>query len=312
MAGIGIVNNPAAQRNRRAPGTAARLAHLLGADGEVADASTEEELAPVVERFRARDIDLLGVNGGDGTCHVVLTALARAYGAAPLPPVALLRSGALNTLADVHKLHGSAEAILKALIERRRAGVPLRTVERDLLSVEVEGAPPRYGFLFGTGAVVSFLETYARAGHPGRPMAALLLLRGVASALVGGSFAARLTRREHLRVSADGEEWPEQPYVSVLAGTVPEIGFGFAALARCDEQPGFFHAVGVTGTALQMATHLPRTWLGRPWKRALAHDAVTRDLAVEHLERFVLDGDLYDAGRTVRLRTGPAVRLVVP
>ena len=312
MAGIGIVNNPGAWRNQRAPETARRLRALLDGEGEVADASTHEELASAVERFKSRRIDVLGVNGGDGTGHVVLSAFAEAYRDAPLPLVALLRGGAMNTVAHAHKLRGSPESIVKALLERRRAGKALRTVVRDLLAVEADGGVRQFGFLFGTGAVVNFLDAYYGTGHPTPLMAAALLGRAVASALVGGPFAAALTTRERLRVTADGDEWPDLPYLAVLAGTVPEIGFGFEAFSRCDEQPGFFHAVGVTGSTLQVAAHLLQIRFGQPWKRTMATDAVTRDLAIESPARYTVDGDLYEARESVRVRTGPPVRLVLP
>jgi diacylglycerol kinase family enzyme len=312
MAGIGIVNNPRARRNRRWPETARKLRALLDGDGEVADAATPEELEEALRRFRTRGIDTLGVNGGDGTGHVVLTAVARAWQGAPLPALALLRGGAMNTVADAHQLRGTPESILKALLERRRQGRAVRMVERDLLAVEADGEPPRLGFLFGTGAVVTFLEAYYRSGHPAPGTAAALLVRAVLSALVAGRFATALMAREALRVSADGEEWPDLPFLSVLAGAVPEIGFGFTPFGRCDEQPGFFHAVGVTGSTLQVAAHLPRIWLGRPWKRGLAVDAVVRDLRVEGPVRYTVDGDLYAARERLRVATGPPVRLLVP
>ena len=169
----------------------------------------------------------------------------------------------MNTVADAHKLRGSPESILRSLLERRRAGIPTRTVERDLLSVESDGARPRYGFLFGTGLVVTFLDAYYRSGHPSPLMAAALLVRAIGSALVGGHFSATLTARELLRVTADGDEWPDEPFLTVIAGAVPEIGFGFTPFARCDEQPGFFHAVGLTGSTLA-GSGAPAADLARP------------------------------------------------
>jgi diacylglycerol kinase family enzyme len=312
MAGIGILNNPLSRRNRRVPETARRLRALVDGEGEVADATTFQELDDVLARFRERGIEVLAVNGGDGTGHVALTALARTWGDAPLPALALLRGGAMNTVADAHKLRGTPESILKALLERRRAGLPVRAVERDLLAVSVDGAPPRLGFLFGTGAVVTFLDAYYDTGHASPATAAALLVRAVASSLVGGPFASALTAREPVRVTADGDDWPDVPYLAVLAGAVPEIGFGFTPFGRCDEQPGFFHAVGITGTALQVAAHLPRIWAGRPWRRSLAVDAVTRDLELSGPIRCTVDGDLYEAHQGLRVRTGPPVRLLVP
>jgi diacylglycerol kinase (ATP) len=313
MGGVGIVNNPRSRRNLRAPGIAQRLRAQLGGDGEVLDASTPAELARAVERFRAARIEVLGINGGDGTAHYVLTAFARAFGDAPLPKVLLMCGGAMNTAARGAGIRGGPEGILREVLARRRHGHPLRTLERDLLRVRSDGGDPRYGFIFGTGSIVSFLEAYYGTGSPSPAMAALLVMRAVASAAVNGRFARLLTRRERLRVSTDGEEWPDGSFLTLAAATTPDIGFGFRAFHRCDEQPGFFHAVGVTGSLPALALSLPRIRRGAPWRRRLAQDEVARALLVEgDGVRFTLDGDLYEAERSVFVETGPPIELVLP
>jgi diacylglycerol kinase family enzyme len=312
MPGIGIVNNPRSSRNLRRPETSERLRLLLGGHGEVIDAATPDELARAVERFRGAGIEVLGVNGGDGTGHRVLTAFAEAGGGAPLPRVALLRGGTMNVVAQSHGLRGSPEAILERILVRALAGLPQPFVERELIRVEADGGRPLYGFLFGTGSAVTFLEAYD-AGRPSPLRAVALVLRAAGSALVRGRFAASLARREALRVFADGEEWPDEDYLCVLAGAVPELGFGFRPFTRCSEQPGFFHAVGVTGSLPRAAAALPAVRLGRPWRRRVAIDAVARDLLIEPAAplRFMVDGDLYRAERSLRLSTGPAVQILV-
>jgi diacylglycerol kinase family enzyme len=313
MGGIGIVNNPRSARNRRHPDTGARLARLLGGDGEVRDAATPEELGRAVEAFRAAGIDTLGINGGDGTNHVVLTAVARAWGGAPLPRLLVLRGGTMNTLAANHRLRGSPERILHEALARRRAGLPLPAADRDLLRVEADGGPPGYGFIFATGGAVAFLERYYAARRPSPLRAWLLVAQAAGSALVDGPLARAITARQPLRIEADGEEWPDASYLTLAAGTVPSMGLGFEALARCDEQPGFFHAVGVHGSLPQVARLLPRVHRGAPWRRRAALDAVVRELLVEGEGiRFTVDGDLYGPSRRLRLSTGPAVEVILP
>jgi diacylglycerol kinase (ATP) len=313
MGGIGIVNNPQARRNRRRPGIARRLRERLADDGEVVDASTPDELEAAVERFRAAHIDVLGVNGGDGTTAYVLSAFARAYGREPLPKLLLLRGGAMNTVARGNGVRGGPEGILREVLIRRRHGYPLRTRERDLLRVTADGGAPRYGFIFGTGIVVAFLEKYYASRHPSPAMAALLVARAAGSALINGEFARALTRREPLRVATDGDEWPDGSYLALAAGSTPDIGFGFRAFARCDEQPGFFHAVGVVGPVAALAMSVPRIRIGAPWRRRIAQDEVVRTLVI-HAERprFTVDGDIYAAERTVTVETGPGVEIVLP
>jgi diacylglycerol kinase family enzyme len=313
MGGIGIVNNPKSRRNRRHPAVAARLRALLRDEGELHDASTPEELARALEAFRAAGIDVLGINGGDGTVHYVLTAIARAWGDAALPRLLLLRGGTMNTVAHGNGIRGRPEGILRAVLSRRRRGTPLPTVERDLLRVTADRAEPQYGFIFGTGTVVTFLEAYYARRNPSPATAALLVARAAASALANGRFAARLTRRERLRVETDGEEWPAASFLALAAATTPDIGFGFRAFHRCDEQPGFFHAVGVTGSLPALALSVPRIRRGAPWRRRVAQDEVARSLVLEGDGlRFTIDGDLYDAERTVVVETGPGVEIVVP
>lgn len=313
MGGIGIVNNPRSRRNQRCAAIARRLALLLRGDGEVADASTPEELQRAIERFRAARVDVVGVNGGDGTGRWVLTATARAWGADPLPKLLLLRGGAMNTVAHGHGIRGGPERILADVLARIRGGAPLRTVERDLLRVSTDAGEERLGFIFGTGAVVAFLEAYYATGRPSPAMAGLLIARALASALLGGRFAASLARRERVHVATDGDEWPDSSYLALAAATTPDVGFGFRAFSRCSEQPGSFHVIGVTGSAARLALAAPRIRRGAPWRRRLAQDEVARELILEgEGPRFTLDGDLYAADRTVTIRTGPAIEIVLP
>jgi hypothetical protein len=161
--------------------------------------------------------------------------------------------------------------------------------------------------------VVAFLEAYYATGFAAPATAALLVARAFGSALVNGKFARALTRREPLRVSSDGDEWPDGSYLAIAAGSTPDIGFGFKAFQRCDEQPGFFHAVGVVGSLGQLALATPRILRGAPWRRRVAQDEVARALVIEgERPRFTVDGDLYAAERTLSVETGPGVQIVVP
>jgi diacylglycerol kinase family enzyme len=311
MGGIGIVSNPRAAGQRRDPATRGRLARLLGGDGVTLEAATPEALARAVEALVAARIDTLGIDGGDGTGHLVLTALAAAWGPAPLPRLLPLCGGTMNVLAANHGVSGQPAELLAAFLARRRAGVAEVVVERDLLRVQLDDQPPTLGFLFATGAAVAFLERFYATGSPAPLRAWLLLAHAAGSVLRHGTLARALTRREPLRVVADDDEWPDGSYLTVLAGTVPSPGLGFRPLGRCQEQPGFFHAVGVHGSLAQLLRSVPRIRRGDPWRRRAALDAVTRSLTIEgEGVRSMIDGDLYGPARRLRLDTGPAVQVI--
>jgi diacylglycerol kinase (ATP) len=312
MAGIGIVSNPRSRRNLRAPETAARLARLVGGAGELREVATPQALAEALDAFRRAGVQALAVNGGDGTLHQVVTALDASWGPTPWPLLMALRGGTMSTVARVHGTAGRPERVVQRLLEELRAGREPPAAERDLLAVEGEGLPRRCGFLFGTGLAVRFLEAWYAGGHPSWRSALGLFLRAAGSAVIRGKLARALARPVEARVAGDGQEWPADTFLAVLAGAVPEVGFGLAPLARCGEQPGFFHAVGVTGAPLQLALRLPAVWLGRPWRRPLALDAVVRRLELDGPPGpFTLDGDLYGAQGRLAVRAGPVARLAL-
>jgi len=313
MARIGIVNNPLARRNLRRPETPQLLRRLLGSQGTLVDASTDEELKGALAEFRREGVDILAVNGGDGTLAQVVTALPEGYGPPPWPRLAPLPGGSMNNVARAHGHHGTPQRVLKRLLAQVRLGRPLAVAERDLLRVEADGGSPRLGFLFATGAAVRFLDLWYEEDRHGQVRAAWVLLRLLTSALLGGRLAREIARREALRVVADGDEWPAAEWLSILAGAVPGLGLGSRPFSRCDEQPGFFHAVGVTASPLRLVVAMPALWRGRPWRRQVALDAVTRDLVIEPRQplRYTLDGDLHQARSALRVRTGPLVEVVV-
>src|SRR5690349_1009041 len=100
MGGIGVVLNPRSRQNRRDPAAASRLARTLGDQGVVRMARTREDLARIAEDFRKLKIDVLGISGGDGTNHITLTGFLEVYSDEPLPPIAFLRGGTMNTVAN--------------------------------------------------------------------------------------------------------------------------------------------------------------------------------------------------------------------
>jgi diacylglycerol kinase family enzyme len=156
MAGIGVVLNPRSRRNLRDPRAADRLARALGDHGVVRTARSRDDLARIATDYRKLGIDVLGISGGDGTNHVTITGFLEAYADETLPPIALLRGGTMNTVANSLGVpRGGPDGLLRDLAARyaNRTSRPLRSVERHVMRVG-----PHVGFLFGTGAIHGFLS----------------------------------------------------------------------------------------------------------------------------------------------------------
>jgi diacylglycerol kinase family enzyme len=307
MAGIGVITNPKSRANKKNPRRMRELGHMLGSEGAAEATRSLDELYRAAEEFKAANIDILGINGGDGTIHVTLTAFLKVYGDAPFPKVAILRGGTLNTIAKGIGIVGAPSDILYEIIDRARRGEEIPVQERHIMKVGAD-----YGFIFGNGLIANFLQAYYGTGNPSPWTGAKLLARTVASAVVRGKLVKSLFRRFTGEVMVDGETWARQDYTTVTGSTVPEIGLGFKPFYRCDEKPGHFAFLGMHCPAVSLAAELPRIFMGRAMRRDKAISVVARDCHIRGDEPFgyTIDGDIYTGARELTISTGPRLRLI--
>jgi diacylglycerol kinase (ATP) len=307
--GIGVITNPRSRVNKRDPQRMRQLAYLLGSRGAAEATKSLDDLYRAAEEFKAAGIDILGINGGDGTIHVTLTAFLQVYAGAPFPKVAILPGGTLNTIAAGIGIRGRPQEMLYEVIDRYHQGEELRTSEHHVLKVG-----DRYGFIFGNGLVANFLEAYYATGKPSPWTGARVLFRTIASAIVRGAYIRKVFRRFQGQVTVDGETWARRDFATLTGATVPEIGLGFAPFYRCDERPGSFALLGIHCRPVPLVIDLPRIWRGRPMRRDKTISSVAREALIESDEPFsyTIDGDLYEGVKELRLETGPKLQLIVP
>jgi hypothetical protein len=318
-AGVGVVVNPHSRRARRRARVTERLARVVGDRGVVACSEGRDELVHIVEDMRRQRVDVIALCGGDGTVGFTLTVLHDVYRAEPLPAIALLRGGTMNTIANsIGTPRRPTEWLLRSLVRRHARGRGhLGSSRRVALAVRGRARDDGVdlGFLFGTGLARGFLEEYyASADQPTHVTAALVLGRLAASSVGGGTLARRVGRRIEIDVTVDGVRWPTASYLGVMAATVSQAGLGFRPFRWTREGLDAFHVVGVHGAIGDVALNLWRTWFARGLGERRARDALVRRATLASRDGapipFFLDGDLHDGAATVELSTGPRVRFV--
>ena len=308
MPGIGVVTNPRSRQNRKDPGGMQRLGYLLGSRGEAAATRSLDDLYRVAEEFKGAAIDVLGINGGDGTLHHTLTAFLRVYGERPLPKIAILRGGTMNTVANSFGIRGEPSALLFELLDRYHREEPFDLFEKEIL--DVGGA---YGFIFGTGLVHNFLAAYYSTGRPSPSTAARLLGRAALSAIVSGPLAKSLTARFRARVTVDGDLWACDDFVTVTAAVVEQLGLGFRPFYRANEKPHTFPLLGIiTPQPTDILAELPRLYRGRPMRRDKVIDCLARHVLFECDDevRYIIDGDTYATKQRLEVKIGPRLTFI--
>ena len=121
------------------------------------ETATLADLPAAIATLLDDGTELLGINGGDGTVHLVLTALLHAADGRPLPTLALLPGGTTSMSArgvngGVVPFDRALDTLLTALAGEH-AGHP-----RHLVKVHAIGAAAQLGMCFGMGAIVRGIE----------------------------------------------------------------------------------------------------------------------------------------------------------
>jgi diacylglycerol kinase (ATP) len=319
---IGVVLNPRSRKNQRNPRAALRLARALGDHGIVREVHSLDDLHRTAEDFKRLDIDVLGISGGDGTNHVTITGFLNVYAPSPIPQLAFLRGGTMNTVANsVGVRRGAPEGLLGKLIRSyaERASLPLANVERHVMRIGPAGRGngdlATYGFLFGTGVVYGYLAEYYKNGDPSPLVAAKTLARGIGSSFVGGETIRRMAAPFRGSVSFDdGTRWESRDYLSVAAGTIDQIGLNFRPFYRYAERRNAFHILGITASAFQFVLDLPRIQRAEPMRPGRTREAVTDRAIVrgqDGIMRYTIDGDLHETKGELEVCIGPRVKIVV-
>ena len=151
-----ILTNPHSHRNRR---HLPRLRSQLAQHRDIRHVETAslDDLPAAVESILAEGIELLGINGGDGTVHLTLTALLNASAGQPLPMLALLPGG--TTSMSARGVNGGAVSFDRALDALLNATRTTAAGERrHLLKVHAAGSQPQLGLALGMGAIVRGVE----------------------------------------------------------------------------------------------------------------------------------------------------------
>jgi diacylglycerol kinase family enzyme len=306
--GIGVINNPHSRKNVKHPDRMDSLGHIVGTKGTSAATQEVRDIDGMARLFCEQDIDILAVNGGDGSASLVLTAMLRAYKDKPLPKVAMLRGGTMNNVANSCGIKGTPAGPMMNLVEKYRRGAPFETTFRDTLKIE-----DRYGFIFGNGFIVEFLEALYGSGKKTPFTTAKLLARGAVSGVTGGSFAKKLFERINARVILEGKKIDYTRFSALAAATVREIGLRFKPFFRCEEKAGSFHVLAAISSPFSMVMSLRKAYMGRKISEKRMVEFVASEMVIESKKpiKYTLDGEVYQTGNTLKVNMGPRLELVV-
>ena len=153
---IGVIHNPRSGGNRK--GLRRIRAIVDTAPGEVLqrEAQTPQDVSATLSNFARREVNLIVINGGDGTVQATLTALFDQKPFETMPLIAVLPSaGTTSMIAGDIGLKGSRQKVLQKLFTWAHAqDQPATILQRPVLRVQVPNeAEPMYGMFLGAAGI---------------------------------------------------------------------------------------------------------------------------------------------------------------
>jgi len=310
---LGVIVNPRSRALREGRfGLGAPPAGL-----EQAAPASHEELMAALSGFASKGVDLLVVQGGDGTLREVLTALPRAFGEHP-PEIAVLATGKTNLAA---RSLGSFGPGMKAL-ERLRDAAERGSLRRQRLPVLEVASPgqdasgPLRGLLFGAGAFTDAkLLADRRLQRPGIHDGLV-----VALALAGVALRTQGRGNQSLRDGVPATVAPDRmPPVwgrsfLLLATPLDRLMLGLWPFWGEGQGPVRWLNVAAPPQRLMAALWAATRGRPRPWMPAAGYRSGRANRVAIHLGGpFVLDGEMFEPGpRGIELSAPGWVTFVTP
>jgi len=280
-------------------------------EAEVHATGSFDELEAACSRIAAQEPELVVLCGGDGSAMAGVTHLRRAFGSRPLPTICLGAGGHSCTVArNWGPLRRDPIRHVREVLDRARAG-RLRVAKRPTLEVAHDGDPARTGFIFGTGLVASFFETFYERGGGGYAEASQMIGRIVAGSFVGGPLATRVLSPMPCTLIVEGRPHPHPAFTLVVSAVVRDLGLRLRVTHRAGEDPLRPHLVASSLGIASCGRQYFRVLRGRPLIDAGTVDRLASEFEMVFRRAdgaYVLDGDLIRANR-VTVRAGPVIRV---
>lgn len=226
---IGVLNNLRAGRSRA---QVSKILAQLRRYPEVAHVETDSAraLPEALAELARREVDVLVLQGGDGTLQYTLTELLTSSDFERLPAVAPLRGGRTNmTALDLGASRDPVKGLTKVLEAARNGTLAERIVERPVLRVSSSRRQElHYGMFFGAGMIHRAIALTHRLFPPGRSQGVLgaglvtaSLVWKVATAPKEGVLAP-----DKLQILLDGELVPHGEFYMVIATSLRRLFLG--------------------------------------------------------------------------------------
>lgn len=297
---IAVLNNLRAGRSQR---KVERILALLRDYPEVQHLETQRTgaLSEATAALARDRVDLLIVNGGDGTIQHTLTEILSGQSFEKPPLFAPLRGGRTNMTAGDLGAHRDPVAGLQSILRAVQSGtLEKRFVSRPVLRIEsTTRSQVQYGMFFGAGMIHRAIALTHRLFPPGKPQGAFgagLVTAGLATRAVFNSSDGVLVP-DKAQVYLDGAMVPQGEFTLLIGSTLEYLFWRLRPF--WGNGGGGVRFTTMAHNAQRMGRAVPRIL----WGRRSAHATPENGYTSRNVDRaelrfdcgYTIDGEIFPA-----------------
>jgi hypothetical protein len=314
---VGVIYNPRSHRNLGADFDCGLSPHVY-----IAQPGARAQLPEALAELAERGIDLLVINGGDGTVRDVLTCGHAIFGD-NWPAIAVLPKGKTNALTV--DLGVPVDWTLQQAIDALDNGGRVRRRPIAITSIDEKDGPlglsKVMGFIFGAGA----FTTSIRAGQRAHRLGAFNSLAvGVTAlwALAQSLFGARSNpwrrgARMQLHLSPSGAQIehsgrgdPEMRQI-LFASTLERLPAAINPFGRLRSGLKLLVIDQISRRTTAMIPVFLMGWFDKNLRERGIHQLAASQFTLSIDDQFILDGEAFPPGE-YRIEQGPELEFVTP
>ncbi len=295
---IAILNN---LRAGRSGAQVSRILEYLVHHPDVIHIETDRAgvVPDAIDSIADQEVDLLIVNGGDGTLQFALTEILTNESFESLPMIAPLCGGRTNMTASDFGCTRDPVKGLVALVESAKAGtIRERVVDRPVLRVEFDrGRRVEYGMFFGAGVIHRAISLTHRVFPAGKSQGAFGagIVTAVLLARAAFSEKAGIIRPDKIQAVVDGESVSHGEFTLLMATSLQRL---FLKLNPFwGEGTGGVRFTSIAASAERLARAVPGIVRGRPPAFAKPETGYTsvsaENVALRFDCGFTVDGEIF-------------------
>ncbi|PHS28198.1 MAG: hypothetical protein COA85_04030 [Robiginitomaculum sp.] len=303
---IGVVQNPFSTLNRKRYGVEQVAAN--DPDVFVEQARQTHDIAGILARFRDLGVEIVVIDGGDGTVREVLSQCSGVFGD-NLPLFCTLPSGKTNVCAHDTGTAKYKRDTFRRLLELRKAGITAQHIRRrHVMRVEWEDGfhPPVHGMLVGFGGyrdATNLAQTHVHSKGLNHNAAVAMTIFSFFCGAIFGADEKGVRAGENMVISFDEQPAGQHSRFGAVLTTLDSFLLGVWPFWGDASRAVKWLDVDAPPPHLLRAVFAIFTKRIKPWMEASGYrSGSANQLQIETHNPFIIDGETFAPGPTGRLR----------